>query len=269
MPSFVRVSVDYKQVSAGLDDLGRVQLDKAVARSVTNLAFDVQDALKNEMLKVFDKPTLYTMRGVVVKKADRKTQDVLEAQAYFQGSEQAGGRNPYEYLQPQANERTYARLQKKCEYLLTINGYLPQGWITVPGRYIVNSGKLDPFGNMPGSYYKQIIRELMIKNTKGPPKPRFAAAVKRTVKMGVDSEFIAVKPGANQLGKNGGYLPSGVYKRTGVGGRKLQQYLKFVARASYHQRLDVRGVAERTIKLKFQPRWDESFALAFGKYMVR
>jgi len=180
----------------------------------------------------------------------------LTAEVYFPDSQAESGHATREYIRPGA-EGSRARAQKKTEYLLTRMGYLPTGWVTTPGRYIME-GKLDGFGNMPGSYYKQIIRNLGIKNTKGPPKPVSGASQRRAARMAVPNEFFAVKTGTNSLAKGGGWLPPGVYKREGKGGSTLRQYLKFVKKASYKQRLNVLAEVQTAVTTHLQTRWNES-----------
>jgi len=84
--------------------------------------------------------------------------------------------------------------------------------------------------------------------------------------MAVDNEFFSVKPGANNLAKGGGWLPPGVYKREGKGGHTLRQYLKFVKKASYKQRLDVLGEANKAVTTNLQRRWAESLQLIVEKF---
>lgn len=256
------VKVEYKHVTDGLNDAARRQVPFVAAKTLTALAGDASGHLVKKLPVAFDRPTLFTQRGVYTKRAEKTT---LAAEVYFPQSQQERGRSLREYIQPGVSPSTYARMQKKTEYLLTRAGFLPAGWVTVPGRYIMD-GKLDGHGNMPGSYYKQIVRNLYIKHIKGPPKPRSKASLARTARWGVDNEFFAVKPGANSLAKGGGWLPPGVYKREGAGGRTLRQYLKFVRKASYKRRLDVLGEVEIAVRFNLQRRWSESVQLITDKF---
>lgn len=249
----MEIKVDYKDVVAALDDAAMRQVPFAVSKTLNALAGDARAHLIKKLPIAFDRPTAFTQRGVFTKSAKKTS---LTAEVYFPDSQTEGGRATREYIRPGA-EGSRARAQKKTEYLLTRMGYLPTGWVTTPGRYIME-GKLDGFGNMPGSYYKQIIRNLGIKNTKGPPKPVSGASQRRAARMAVPNEFFAVKTGANTLAKGGGWLPPGVYKREGKGGSTLRQYLKFVKKASYKQRLDVLAEVQGAINVNLQTRWNES-----------
>lgn len=262
----VAVKVEVKVNSGQLQTLFggiKSQMQFAAAKTLTALSYDVQEAIVKKLPKAFDRPTPFTERGVYTRKAEKTN---LAAEVYFPESQDNAGKALREYIRPGA-EGARARRQKKTEYLLTRMGLLPPGWITVPGSYLKH--RLDAFGNVPGSYYKQVIRDLQVKNTKGPPKPRFKGALSRAQNMGVVSEFFCVLPGANTLGKNGGYLPSGVYRHTGKGGKKLLQYFLFIAKAGYKKRLDIKTETLAVIKAKAQGRWNESIGLIGSKFTPR
>ena len=245
----ISFQVDMRGVTDALDDVAGRQVPFLASRLVNLLAGDVQGQLKRRLPVVFDRPTPFTVRGVFTK-LSKKTNPV--ATVYFPESQEESGKALREYVRPGA--KGGLRNQKKTEYLLSRMGYLPSGWVTVPGK----SMPLDGYGNLSGAYYKQIIRGLAIKNTKGPPKPLPAASRKRADRMGVDAEFFAVNPGANQLAKGGGWLPPGVWRRSGRRGEHLTQYLKFVRKASYKQRLDVKKEAQTTIAANLNRRYTEA-----------
>lgn len=256
------IQVQYKQVADGLSVAARAQVPFVVARTLTALAQDVQAHLKGRLPVAFDRPTPFTQRGVFMRRAEKAR---LVAEVYFPESQEAQGKAQREYIRPGA-EGANARRQKKTEFLLTRAGYLPAGWVTTPGKYIADN-RLDQYGNMPGRLYAQIIRNLQIKYNA--LKPVSGASQRRAVRMGVDNEFFAVAPGANRLAAGGGWLPPGVYKREGRGGRTLRQYLKFVRRASYSKRLDVQSEAEKTVRQNLPGRWNESIALIANNFQAR
>lgn len=217
----------------------RAMLPYVAANTLTELGRATQDRVPIELQRRFDRPTPYTLRAVKVEFANKNK---LRSVVGFPASEEASGKSKNEFIRPGALG-TSSRRQKRTEYLLTQKGYLPAGWITVPGSHSKRT-LLDGFGNIPGSIYKQIIQSLQIR-----PKGRAVskASQRRAASLGVASEFFAVAPGTNKLGKNGGYLPAGVYRRTRKG---LQQYLLFVKRASYEKRIDMRQVGIDTAQQK-------------------
>jgi hypothetical protein len=243
------VEIDMRGVTDALDDASSRQVPFLASRLINLLAGDVQTHLKRRLPVVFDRPTPFTERGVFTK-ASKKTDPV--ATVYFPESQEESGKALREYIRPGAQGGH--RQQKKTEYLLTRMGFLPAGWVTVPGK----SMQLDGYGNLSGAYYKQIIRGLFIKNTKGPPKPLPGASRKRADRMGVDAEFFAVTPGVNRLSKGGGWLPPGVWRRSGRRGQHLTQYLKFVRKANYSVRLDVVKEAQIAVTKNLDLRFSEA-----------
>ena len=230
---------------------------------LTGVSKRVQSKMRVQLPVAFDRPTPFTVSGVWTKAA---TKSSPKASVYFPESRANAGKGTREYIRPGA-EGAPARRQKKTEYLLSAMDILPRGWVTVPGSYCARH--LDGFGNMPGSYYKELIRGLRIKTTKGPPKPMFKRSQKRADRMGVQYEFFAVSPGPNSLGRNGGYLPSGVYKRTGKNGRDLIQYLKFVRKASYRPRLDVVKIARAEVRATANAEFSKAWAGVIGRFAAR
>lgn len=205
------------------------------AKTLTGLGEATHGRMPYVLRQRFDRPTPYTLRAVKVEYANRAK---LRSAVGFPESNEASGKSKNEFIRPGALGAG-SRRQKRTEFLLSKKGYLPAGWITVPGSHAKRS-LLDGSGNIPGSIYKQIINVLQVRYNK--PKPISKASQKRAASLGVDREFFAVAPGTNNLGRNGGYLPAGVYRRTRKG---LQQYLLFVRRAAYQPRIDMRetGIA--------------------------
>lgn len=213
------------------------------ATMLTKLAQAGRDAIQKKMPVVFDQPVKYTINGVMYRRADKNK----PAEVYVPTSHEAQGRAAHEYLRPGAYGAT-ARRQKKTEFLLSRSGVLPPSWVTVPGKGAYKLGWVDAAGNMKGRYYALIINVLQVKKLqqKG-ARSTSAASAKRALKMGVETEFFAVSPGKNKLGKGGGSLPPGVYRRSGKGGSALHQILKFVAKAKYSPRLDFAEVVQEQV----------------------
>lgn len=257
----VRADIDARAATEGLNDMARHQVPFIVSKFLNLLGNAGERQLQTRLPQVFDRPTAFTMKGIFVKPATKATPEV---EIYFPESSEAGGKGSREYIRPGA-DGAGARHQKKTEYLLARMGFLPPGWITLPGKAI----SLDGYGNMSGAYYKQIIRALGIKNTKGPAKPVSAASGRRAARMGVASEFFAIAPGVNTLGRNGGNLPAGVYRRRGRHGERLEQYLRFARKASYKKRLNLELEAQHLIASSAQKCWDEAMGTAIATMKAR
>lgn len=260
----VELKIEYKHVSEALADVARKDMPFVMALGVTKVGQAVQNHFKAQLPKVFDRPTPFTQRGVYLERAEKSRPT---ATVYFPDSHDSMGKDTREYMRPGAYGAS-ARHQKKTEYLLSRAGFLPPGWVTIPGSYF-KEGRLDAYGNISGAYYKQIIRSLLIKNTKGAPRPASASSQSRAAKMGVDSEFFAVATGNNKLGRNGGWLPSGVYRRSGPGGRKLLQYLLFVRKAAYRKRFDVQAEAQTAVNASAHPAFADALQTYLTKFRAR
>lgn len=265
IPVQTNFEIQYRHVTDGLDDAGQRQVPFLLAKTLTAVGQDVREHFTKRMPVVFDRPTPFTQRGVFLKRADKKD---LNADVYFPDSQEQSGRAQREYIRPGA--RGGRRHQKRTEFLLTGTGYLPPGWVTVPGSYFKGGEKLDQYGNIPGAIYKQIINLLQIKKfDTANARKTYAASQKRVAKMGTVDEFFAVGRGANTLNKGGGWLPPGVYRRTGPGGRKLVQYLLFVPKAKYDVRLDVGREAEAAVRANLPRRWKESVQALVDRFPAK
>lgn len=254
--------------SAALELVQR-QLPAAVpyvkATFLTNAAQGVQGAIKKQLPVSFDRPTPFTVRSVWIKPAGKLTP---KAEVYFPDSAANSGKSRREYIRPGAQGAS-ARAQKRSEMLLVKAGVLPSGWVTVPGGYAMRN-LLDGFGNMKGQYYRQIIRNLQLKTLETRlAKPISKPSMKRAARMGVENEFFAVTPGKNALAKGGGWLPPGVYKRTGKGGRELLQYLKFVRKAAYQPRINIEKVARADLKANANAHFSAAWAGVIGRFAAK
>lgn len=243
------VTVSYLPVQRSLRALSR-EVPGIAARMLTEFARVGTTAIQTEMPRAFDRPTPFTVRRVSWKAAERTT---LRSVVGIPESLEQSGKPTSEYMRPGVLGAA-RRNQKKTEFLLSKRGFLPPGWVMVPGSFLKN--KLDGYGNVPGSYYKQVIRSLQIRESGDRYfKPVSKASQGRAARMGVASEFFAVGRGRNTLNKGGGWLPPGVYRRAGRRGDRLEQYFVFMPRASYEERLDMRKVVGDQVRAKAPAIW--------------
>lgn len=245
----ITVQVKFEDSARAMRALGR-EVPGIASRVLTEFARASLPVIQRDMPRAFDRPTPFTVNRVNFKASTRTE---LRAVVGVPESRDASGRSTSEYMRPGALGAA-KRSQRKSEFMLARAGHLPAGWVMVPGSYLRD--KLDGFGNVPGSYYKQVIRSLQIRTAgdryfKGVSK----ASQGRALRMGVASEFFAVGRGRNTLNKGGGWLPPGVYRRAGKGGARLDQFFKFIPRASYKARLDMPKAATEAVKTKGPAIW--------------
>jgi hypothetical protein len=249
----IGVQINHKHITDKLSGYAKTQMRFLVSNTLNGVAFDLKNHIQKAMPVSFDRPTKFTLNSLAVEKSKK---DTLKAEVFFKDSQAEQGKAQREFIRPGAMGSP-SRSQKRSEYLLTRSGVLPAGWITTPGRFF--NDKLDVHGNVPGSYYKQIINLLQLKKVEtAQAKKQSMASQKRAAKMGVADEFFAVPPGKNRLGKNGGWLPPGVWKRTGKLGDRPVQYFKFVKRAKYQMRLDLDKEARSMLQASAQKNWNST-----------
>lgn len=255
-------------------DLLRTELPRAVpyveAAALSEMAKRIQAEIKGGpgaggrgvIDEVFDRPTEFTRRGFFMKPATKASP---VAEIFVPDSPNERGIGSREYMRP-GTEKQMRRKQRRHEALLSKMGVMPPGWVTVPGKRM----KLDRHGNLPGSIYKQIVNVLQLKKIETVrARNVYAASVRRSARMGVENEFFAVSPGANTMAKGGGWLPPGVYRRTGPKGDNLIQYLKFVKKADYKQRLDLDKVASEVIAKEGQAVFDKASSQVLSRFIAR
>jgi hypothetical protein len=247
--------IDGKHVVTDLTVTVPRHVPYAAATMLTRLVGqDVQPGFVKRLPQAFDRPTDFTLRGVYTKGASARS---LEALAYFPESQEERGRAKREYMRPGA-QGAASRRQKKTEFLLTRMGALPPGWVTTPGR----GAQLDGHGNIPGSVYKQIINVLQIRYNA--PKPVSQRSQKAAKRLSVPTLFFVVSPGPNKLAKGGGWLPPGVWKH--LPGGRISQILRFVKKASYSRRFDVKAEGWSIVRAALPGRWREAVQLIAAKF---
>ena len=260
----IRVDVDSAMALVRRDLPNAVPYVKAAM--LTRLAGQAKGALQRELPVSFDRPTPFTVRGVWVKSATR-AQPVAEV--YFPDSEEQGGRALREYIQPGV-KGSPKRRQKRTEFLLSRTGWLPAGWVTTPGSSTDKLGMIDSYGNLKGRIYAQVVNVLQLKKAVSKTARGISARSQgRAAKMGVANEWFAVQPGANTLAKGGGWLPPGVYRRSGRSGERLDQVLKFVKAAAYRPRLDVEAVVTKAVQEGQQQAFEDAFEAVRARFEQR
>ena len=205
------------------------QMRYATAVALTRTGQVVRRDLRDEMPRVFDRPTRWTLNSLFLKPA---TKQELQATVWFKDTGQ-GAAN--EYLQPEVFGGT--RSQKRFEKRLQAAGIMPAGWVAIPAR----GAKLDAYGNMSAQQIVQILSVLRAQldpqqNTTERSRGR-AKAKGKSRDYFVSGPMVAAKAG------NGGRLPFGIYQR--VSGR-IVSILFFAPAARYSARFDFFRLAERS-----------------------
>lgn len=123
---------------------------KVAANALNYLAFNTREALQREMKNLFDRPTNFTLKGVLVDKASAQK---LQARVFLR-DEAAKGTAPAKYLQAQIYGG--GRRLKRFERALRANYILPAGMYAVPSKH----AKLDRYGNFPRGELVRLISQV-------------------------------------------------------------------------------------------------------------
>lgn len=140
----IHVTMDIKALMATLTDLEKRQLPFAMQQALNLTADELRTAYQREMLDSFDRPTPYTLRGVRVRYATKKS---LDAEVRLQDS---GGRNrPSQYLRPEV----YGGPRRMKAYEIQLGRRY-----TVPGREMAR----DMYGNLQGGIITRALAQMGI-----------------------------------------------------------------------------------------------------------
>ena len=120
-----------------------------IAESVTRMAHKVRTEIRTEMVRVFDRPTTYTLRSMYVKPAKKNMSRIYAETGFI---DYAGKGNPAaKYIRPEVEGGK--RQLKGFELRLKAAGILPSGYYTAPG----NGAKLNQYGNISQGTIQQIL----------------------------------------------------------------------------------------------------------------
>lgn len=238
------ISFDVKADAAGvlknLDALIRDQLPQATAWALNDTAYDGFRALQAEMVKVFDRPTAWTLNAFMVWRADKRTLTATVRE------------------RPSVGSRHYLKVQGKggvrpstgLESLLRSRVATGTDIVTAtPGR----GAKLDAFGNWSRGEMNQALSG--IKAQRDATANTTAASKKRSRARGRAAYFVP-KPGSK--------LSPGIYRRDGAKGAPVK-VLNFSSRgASYGQRIDYLAVVQAKASQVYAHNFDVALAKALA-----
>lgn len=238
-------------VLAGLDDFSKRQAPYAIKTALNNVAQSAKDDVVDEMRRVFDRPTPYTLNAFRI---DYATKSKLSARIWFKDPERLS--TPNHYLAP--NVYGGSRDKKPYEKALYRIGILRAGQFTV----LASGAEQDAYGNISAGQIVQILAFFQAFATKGYKANMTAASktkLKKTTAKKVGMEYFAIT-GYKQAGP----LRPGIYQRWYLPkGAKIVPVLLFVDRVSYERRrLDVQTIAAWTFKKEFNSAFDDSMKMA-------
>lgn len=256
----VTVNVD---ASGALRKLARLDgiVQRAAVQALNWTAADAALEVKEEMRRVFDRPTPYTLGGIGVWKA--KPGDAV-ARVGIKNIGAGKGVPAANFLAPQVwgGERAMKRFERALERI----GALPSGWRAVPA----GGAQMDAYGNMSRGQIVQILAALQAFGEQGyranmdaKGRARLARGSKRSYGR---EYFVSYGKGFRQgrgswtHGRNQ-HLPAGVWMRQGGGlGKALRPVLIFVRSATYRRRLDFHRVVVEYAAREFPAKFERAMA---------
>jgi hypothetical protein len=213
----LKVKSNIADMARWLTAVERRQLPFATALALTRTAQDVLEISRQEMERVFDRPTPYTLNSIAMRPASKSR---LSAEVFFRefaGKGVAGGK----YLK--AEVYGGARAGKRSELLLRSAGLLRSDEFWVPAKGL----PLDSYGNVPAGQMNRMLSQLRAQRDTA---QNASGRRKRS-----ETRFFVPREGSA--------LPRGVWER--FGSKAVRPVLIFVKPPRYTKRFDFYGIARR------------------------
>lgn len=244
----IQVKTNLANVRESIRTIGP-QAQYAAAVALTKTAKEVQAELKEEMRRVFDRPTPFTLNSLYIKPATKQN---LEALVWIK-DEASKGTAAAKYLQPQIQGGS--RSHKSFEKALQQGGLMPRGYFAQPAA----GAQLDQYGNVKKSQIVQILSQLKVQRGGGYDSKRSnSAASKRTVARQGVTYFALTK----RVGK----LVPGVYlKKLFAKGSAIKPVFIFTPSAGYTPRFKFFEIGQRIADQRMPENFDKALREALSR----
>lgn len=221
----------------------REQIALATAKALTFTAERVRDAERQEMQRVFDRPTPFTLNSLYLRSA---TPGNLQARVWFKDL-----RNGPHYLVPQVygGERPLKRFEK----FLQSSGWLPVGMYVVPG----SRAALDRNGNIDKGELIRVLSALRALPQTGYLANRSQRSARRKGKRLIN--YFVGRPNPQS--------PDGIWQRVGLTG--LRPIYMFVSRPQYQKRFRFHEIATDTSNRWFDQLLEKELKRATNSLLMR
>lgn len=238
---------------------------KSIADALNDVAFDVRKKYQREIATVFDRPTPYILRSVLVHKATAERMTAIVGPTRTLGK----GVDPANVLAAQiAGGR---RRDKRSEVALRRAGILPAGYATsIPADPF--PGSEDAYGNVKGSFITTLLSYFRAFGEQGyranmTARKRKALAARGTTAGGyrtINGFELFISYGRLRGGKTA-HLAPGIWARSGIHGSAVRPVLMFVRAPSYMRRLAMEKIGNRVaMQAMFERRLRYRIRVAVG-----
>ncbi|EKF17077.1 hypothetical protein [Nitratireductor pacificus] len=182
-------------------DLGR-DLPFAAARALTWTAKDIQTNSRKWMMRVFDRPTRWTLNAAFVRPANKRG---LSAEVYFKDFAPKGTpAGKYLMTQIKGGRRPHTRWEKRLIHA----GIMLSTEHALPGKGL----KLNAHGNVPRGVYSKVLAQLQLGDSRTGNESRASKAAKG--RRGAARYFVSYGKDAPRIGSvRPTGLPRGIWQR--------------------------------------------------------
>lgn len=234
--------VDTHDLMEKLSAVARKQVPFATALALTRLGAMGRDEVREEMPRVFDAPTRWTMNSLYL---DKARTDRMYARVWFRDFAPKG--TPAEkYLQPEVHGGE--RNQKRFERALAYTGRMRQNQWAIPGR----DAPLDAYGNIRGSFITGMLNKLRANPLD--PTQHESGRLKARRRGGTRGTFFVMRRAG---------VPIGVYRR--IGKKRLEHILSFTTdRPDYRARLPFFQIMQNVVARNYDKQFGKALAYAIA-----
>ena len=240
------VQADLGRVAKEVERKHREQIPYATMLALNRTADAARVAVRQEMARVFDRPTPFTLASTRTKYATRAK---LVAEVALKDEGNKGGGNAAVRIEPQlvGGPRRY----KRMEGALRRAGLLGNAEMALPGQ----AAELDAYGNMSRGQIVQILAWFQAFPETG-TRQNMTREKKSKMAAGRAGKRYGVRYYYKRDGKG-----RGIYKATQTGfGSAIQPVLMFVRPATYKRRFDMPGTVSRTVSREFKAWFKDALA---------
>jgi hypothetical protein len=238
----IKITVNCEDAIRKLSDLKQRQIPFALAKALTRTAIAVSKREQQEITRVFDRPTPFTVNSVYVIAATKQN---LTAIVRIK-DEASKGVSPAKYLR--AEIFGGPRGMKASESLLRRSGLLGANEFMVPSNYI----QLDAYGNVPKGTMTNVLSGVKAYLALGFNQNRTKAWKRGKIgKAGpwVGGYFVVSRK-TGQLRRHSRPLPNGIWQRA-RDNDSIKPLFFFVRQPFYLQRFKFYEIATQVVQEQF------------------
>lgn len=230
-----------------LQRLSKGGIKRATNNAVNFTLFDTRERVQERMQRVFDRPTKFTLKGVLV---DKSKQSTLQGRLFLR-DEASQGNAPAEYLRWQI--RGGQREHTRVEGTLRRQNVIGAGQYIVPGPDVPR----DKHGNVRRGTYQQMLAGLQA-FTDPAQNPAAKRTKKGNVKRSTQGWFVL---------KESNKKPMAIAKRSGAGINLM--FIVIDEAPVYAPIFNFKGFANRTARGLFPSRWRRAVTRELRKQAQR